>query len=146
MSYRPISALGLGGSELDVKSLRYGRVIIMTDADDGILSLSSRCICTFSELFLTLLSHFLSFILCNCAGCSYPSLVADILFIVISESCSRTRSRLHRTAPCIRLLLLYGRKKPATRKNSAIMETFGTIKRKMLRKHYLVRSRSALKV
>ena len=35
-----ISALGLGvkGSEFDVKSLRYGRVIIMTDADVDVRS------------------------------------------------------------------------------------------------------------
>jgi DNA gyrase/topoisomerase IV subunit B len=59
--------LGLGGSELDVKSLRYGRVIIMTDADDGILP---------SPLAVSALSQ-------NCFSLFYP---ISCLFIVFATA------------------------------------------------------------
>jgi DNA gyrase subunit B len=96
-----ISALGLGvkGSEFDEKSLRYGRVIIMTDADVDVRS--SRYLCTISLIS----SHSLSSLLYpsrlyDGAGCSYSSLVADIL-LSLSARAARTWPCLHRTAPFV---------------------------------------------
>jgi DNA gyrase/topoisomerase IV subunit B len=89
--------LGLGaGSELDAKSLRYGRVIIMTDADVDVRSLSSRCICTFSELFSTFISFLVTIVFATAQGAHIRVLLLTF-FIVISELLEQ--GHVYRTAP-----------------------------------------------